>query len=90
MTDHRVSDFVFKKSNVVAPASTYPVKATWDTVSVDLLLLLQQYISVGYDSREQTSLTDTGALRWLVANQREVMTRLLELLFVLKIKRNIF
>ena len=52
MTDHRVSDFVFKKSNVVAPASTYPAKATSDTVSVDLLLLLQQYIFVGYNSRE--------------------------------------
>ena len=52
MTDHRVSDFVFKKSNVVAPASLYPVKATSDTVSVDLLLLLQQCIFVGYDSRE--------------------------------------
>ena len=48
MTDHRVSDFVFKKSNhVVAPASKYLVKATSDT-----LLLLQQFIIVGYDSRE--------------------------------------
>ena len=36
------------------------------------------------------SLTDTGALGRLVANQREVMTRLLELLYVLNIKRNIF
>ena len=53
MTDHRVSDFVFKKSNhVVAPASTYPVKATSDTASVNPLLLLQQCIFVGYDSRE--------------------------------------
>ena len=52
MTDHRVSDFVLKKSNVVAPASAYPVKATSDTVSVDLLLLLQQYIFVEYNSRE--------------------------------------
>ena len=42
MTDHKVSDFVFKKSNhVVTPASTYPVKATSDTVSVNTLLLLQ-------------------------------------------------
>ena len=39
---------------------------------------------------QQTSLTDTGATRRLVANQREVMTRLLELLYVLNIKRNIF
>ena len=48
MTDHRVSDFVFKKGNhVVAPASMYPVKATSDTVSVNPLLLLQQYIFIG-------------------------------------------
>ena len=33
--------------------TTYPVKATSDTVSVNPLLLLQQYIFVGYDSREQ-------------------------------------
>ena len=53
MTDHRVSDFVFKKSNhFVAPASAYSVKATSDTVSVYPLLLLQQYIFVGYDGRE--------------------------------------
>ena len=52
MTDHRVSDFVLKKSNVVASASAYPIKATSDTVSVDLLLLLQQYIFVEYNSRE--------------------------------------
>ena len=38
----------------------------------------------------ETSLTDTDATRRLVANQREVMTRLLELLYVLNIKRNIF
>ena len=37
-----------------------------------------------------TSLTDTGATRRLVVNQREVMTRLLELLYVLNIKRNIY
>ena len=37
-----------------------------------------------------TSFTDTGATRRLVANQREVMTRLLELLYVFNIKRNIF
>ena len=53
MTDHRVSNFMFKKSNhVVAPASKYPVKATSDTVSVNPFPLLQQYICVGYDSRE--------------------------------------
>ena len=53
MTDHRVSDFVFKKTNhVVAPASTYPLKVTSDTVSVNPLLLFQQCIFVGYDSRE--------------------------------------
>ena len=39
---------------------------------------------------QQTSLTDTGATGRLVANQREVMTSLLELLYVLNIKRNIF
>ena len=38
----------------------------------------------------QASLTNTGALRRLVANQREVMTRLLELRYVLNIKRYIF
>ena len=47
MTDHKVSDFVFKKSN------HNPVMATSDTVSVNSLLLLQQYIFVGYDSRER-------------------------------------
>ena len=53
MTDHRVSDFMFMKSNYnVAHASKYPVKATSDTVSVNPLPLLQQYICVGYDSRE--------------------------------------
>ena len=53
MTDHKVSDFMFKKSNhVVAPASKYPGKATSDTMSVNPLPLLQQYICVGYDSRE--------------------------------------
>ena len=53
MTDYRVSDFVFKKSNhVVAPAPKYSVKATSDTVSVNPLLLLQQCIIGGYDSRE--------------------------------------
>ena len=41
------------------------------------------------NSNGTTSLTDMGALRRLVANQREVMTRLLELLFVLNIKRDI-
>ena len=52
MTDHRVSDFVLKKSNnVVAPVAKYPIKATSDTVSVDPLLL-QQCIIVGYNSRE--------------------------------------
>ena len=54
MTAHRVSDFVFKKSNhVVAPASTHPVKATSETMSVNLLLLLQQYIF--YWVRQQTT-----------------------------------
>ena len=53
MTDHRVSDLVYKKSNhAVAPASKYLVKATSDTVSVNPPLLLQQFIIVGYDSRE--------------------------------------
>ena len=48
MTDHRVSDFVFKKSNHVgAPAFTHPVKATSETMRVNPLLLLQQYISLG-------------------------------------------
>ena len=53
MTDHRISDFMFKKNNhVVAPASTYPVKATSDTMSINPLPLLQQYILVGHGSRE--------------------------------------
>ena len=48
MTEHRVSDFVFKKSNhVVEPASMYPVKATSGTVSSNTLQLLQQYILLG-------------------------------------------
>ena len=48
MIDHRLSSFEFKKSNhVVAPASTYPVKAPSDTVSINPLLLLQQYILLG-------------------------------------------
>ena len=52
LTDHRVSDFVFKKSNnVVAPVTKYPIKATSDTISVDPLLL-QQCIIVGYSRRE--------------------------------------
>ena len=48
MTDHKVSDVVFKKSNHVVA----PTKAISDTVSVNPLLLLQQYTFVGYDSRE--------------------------------------
>ena len=40
--------------------------------------------------RQYTSLTDGGTATRLVANQREVMTRLLELLYVLNTKRNIF
>ena len=41
-------------------------------------------------SSQETSVTDAGDARRLVANQWEVMTRLLELLYVLNIKRNIF
>ena len=42
MTDHNVSDFVFKRSNhFVAPASKYPVKPTSAIVSSKPLLLLQ-------------------------------------------------
>ena len=53
MTDDRVSDCVFKKSNhVVTPASKHPVNARSDTVSVNQLLQLQQCIIFGYDSRE--------------------------------------
>ena len=53
MTDHRVSDYEFKKSNhVVAPAFKYLVKATSDTVSVNPRLLLQQCPIVGYNKRE--------------------------------------
>ena len=48
MTDHKVSDFVTKKSyHAVTLVSNYPVKATSDTVSVDPLLLIQQLITVG-------------------------------------------
>ena len=51
MTDHKVSEFVFKKSDhVVTPASKNAVKDTSDLVSVDPLLLLQQFIVVGHDS----------------------------------------
>ena len=39
---------------------------------------------------QYTRLTDVATLRRPVANQQEVMTRLLELLYVLNIKRNIF
>ena len=53
MTDHRVSDFVFKKSHhVVAPDSKHFVMALSDRVIVNPLLLLQQCLIVGYDSRE--------------------------------------
>ena len=52
LTDHKVWKFVFKKSNyAVEPASKYPVKARSDTVSVNPLLPLQQFIIFGYDSR---------------------------------------
>ena len=40
MTDHKVSDFVAKKSyHAVTLVREYPIKATSDTVSVDSLLL---------------------------------------------------
>ena len=49
LADHKVSDFVAKKSyHVVTLMSKYPIKATSDTVSVDPLLLFQQLITVGY------------------------------------------
>ena len=48
MTDHKVSDFVTKKSfHAVTLVSKYLVKATSDTVSVGQLLLFQQFITVG-------------------------------------------
>ena len=43
-----------------------------------------------WTSNRPVSQIRRGALRRLVSNQREVMTRLLELLYVLNIKRNIF
>ena len=48
---------------------------------------LTQAPNVNVGLTKQTSLTDAGATRRFVANQREVMTRLLELLYVLNIKR---
>ena len=50
MTDHKVSDFVSKKSyHAVTLGPKYLVKATSDTVSVGQLLLFQQLITVGAD-----------------------------------------
>ena len=50
MTDHKVSDFVTKKSyHAVTLVPKYLVKATSDTVSVGQLLLFQQLITVGAD-----------------------------------------
>ena len=49
MTDHKVSDFVTKKSyHTVTLVSKYFIKATSDTVSVDPLLLFHQLITVEY------------------------------------------
>ena len=48
MTDHKVSDFVTKKSyQAVTLVSKYPAKATSDTARVDPLLLFQQLITAG-------------------------------------------
>ena len=50
MTDHKVSDFVTKRSyQAVTFVSKYPVKVTLDTARVDPLLLFQQRITVGRD-----------------------------------------
>ena len=50
MTDHKVSDFVTKKSyQAVTLVSKYPVKVTLDAARVDPLLLFQQLITVGRD-----------------------------------------
>ena len=49
LTEHKVLDFVTKKSTLV---SKYPVMATSDAVSVDPLLLFQQLITVGYRCAE--------------------------------------
>ena len=49
MTDHKVSDFVTKKSHhTVTLVSKYLIKATSDTMSVDPLLLFQQLITAEY------------------------------------------
>ena len=48
MTDHKVSDFVTKKSYHTVLVSKYLIMATSDTVSVNPLLVFQQLISVEY------------------------------------------
>ena len=49
MADHKISDFVTKKScHAVTLVSKYTVKATSDTLSVDPLVLFEQLITVVY------------------------------------------
>ena len=63
----------------------------WDNL-LDLSKLINQGLTMNCKwlaCTQWASLTDTNATRRLVANQREIMTRLLELLYVLNIKRNI-
>ena len=56
MTDHKVSDFVAKKSyHDVTLVSKYPTKDTSDTVSVDPRLLFQKLITVGYRNSSSTA-----------------------------------
>ena len=49
LADHKFSDFVTKKSyHIVRLVSKYPIKAVSDLVSVNLLVLFQLLITVGY------------------------------------------
>ena len=65
MTDHKVSDFMTKKSyHAVTLVSKYPIKATSDTVSVDPLLLFQKLITVGYRSAYGWAMCISSSTIW--------------------------
>ena len=99
-----VSDFVQPKKTKFTMDQPYML-LNYPILTIPCLLMLWRLYEPGHHqawywpqsrnipspaSEEYTSLTDMGAHRRLFANQREVMTRLLELLYVLNIKRNIF
>ena len=51
MTGHKVSEFVFKRSDhVVTLASKHSIKAPSDTVTIDPLLLFQRFVTAGHNS----------------------------------------